>query len=135
MKKRTEIAKGLWQSFCDSYTRQHLGWIVKVDVYEPSLPESGDADPSSSLKEVATDLVFQGLALQDGDSHPELMVTFASDGTLFTFRLRHPTHIVAIETPAGQHEGLLLHDKTGGLVQIKFRVPATPELLDGYIAA
>jgi hypothetical protein len=135
MKTRSEIAKGLWQSFCASYTRQHVGWMVKVDVYDPSMSRLCGETPSPCLKLMANDLTFQGIALEDRSSRPQLLVTLASNGELFTHRLMRPTHIVAIETASGLHEGLLIHDKTGGLMQIRFREPASAELLDGCIAA
>jgi len=42
----------------------------------------------------------------------------------------HPTIIVALWTDAGLHEGITIHDKSGGLIHIRFHEPASPELSD-----
>lgn len=132
--KRTEIAKNHWQSFCDNYTRQHQGWIVKVDIFDPSMSNHRRGEPSPRLKALAADLAFRGIVFQDSESHPELLINLGSGKELFTHRLMRPAQIVTLETTEGLHEGLLIHDSNGGMVQIRFREPANPELLDGWIA-
>jgi hypothetical protein len=131
---RTEIAKNQWQSFCEDYTRQHEGWIVKIDVYDPSMSKLGGNKLPIRLQSLAVDLMFRGIVFQDGGGRPELLVNLGRGKELFTHRLMRPTHIVALESDNGFHEGLLLHDRNGGLVQIRFREPARPELLNGWLA-
>ncbi|MGR8933123.1 MAG: DUF5335 family protein [Gammaproteobacteria bacterium] len=132
---RTEIAKNQWQSFCDGYTRQHLGWLVKVDIYDPSMSKLCRDSPAPSLKAMAIDMAFRGIVFQSDGFRPELLINLGSGKELFTHRLIHPTHIVSVKSAAGLHEGLLIHDRKGGIVQIRFREPANPELLDGWFTS
>jgi hypothetical protein len=45
----------------------------------------------------------------------------------------HPTIIVTLWTDVGLHEGITIHDKSGGLIHIRFHEPASPELSDNWI--
>lgn len=131
---RTEIARNQWRSFCDGYSRQHQGWIVKVNIYDPSMSKLSYYNPTSRFKTMANDLAFRGIVFEDFGPRPELLVNLGSGTELITHRLMQPTHIVEVETVNGLHEGLLIHDRNGGVMQIRFREPANPEMLDGWVA-
>jgi len=133
MAKHSEIAKIQWQSFCDNYTRQHRGWVVKVDAYDPALAKLFCQAPPPRLKAMANNLAFQGIVFEDSGSRLELLICLASGGELFTHRVMQPTIIVALWTDVGLDEGIIIHDKTGGLIHMRFRKPASPELLDDWM--
>ena len=133
MAKHSEIAKNQWQSFCDNFTRQHWGWVVKVDAYDPTLAKLYCESPPPRLKAMANNLAFQGIVFEDSGFRLELLICLASGGGLFTHRVMHPTIIVALWTDVGLHEGIIIHDKSGGLIHIHFREPASPELLDDWM--
>jgi len=133
MAKHSEIAKIQWQSFCDNYTRQHRGWVVKVDAYDPALAKLFCQAPPPRLKTMANNLAFQGIVFEDSGFRLELLICLASGGELFTHRVMQPTIIVALWTDVGLDEGIIIHDKTGGLIHMRFRKPASPELLDDWM--
>ncbi|MDD1635793.1 MAG: DUF5335 domain-containing protein [Methylococcaceae bacterium] len=133
MAKHSEIAKIQWQSFCDNYTRQHRGWVVKVDAYDPALAKLFCQAPPPRLKTIANNLAFQGIVFEDSGFRLELLICLASGGELFTHRVMQPTIIVALWTDVGSDEGIIIHDKTGGLIHMRFRKPASPELLDDWM--
>ena len=133
MAKHSEIAKIQWQSFCDNYTRQHRGWVVKVDAYDPALAKLFCQAPPPRLKTMANNLAFQGIVFEDSGFRLELLICLASGGELFTHRVMQPTIIVALWTDVGSDEGIIIHDKTGGLIHMRFRKPASPELLDDWM--
>jgi hypothetical protein len=133
MAKHSEIAKSQWQSFCDNYTRQHRGWVVKVDAYDPALAKLFCQAPPPRLKAMANNLAFQGIVFEDSGFRLELLICLASGGELFTHRVMQPTIIVALWSDIGLHEGIIIHDKTGGLIHMHFREPASPELLDDWM--
>lgn len=132
--KRTEITRNHWQSFCDGYSRQHQGWVVKVDIYDPSVSKISRYHSKPRLMPMAIDLAFRGIVFEDRGSRPELLINLGNGKELITHRLMQPTHIVILEAANGFHEGLLLHDRDGGVMQIRFREPANPVLLDVWMA-
>ncbi len=127
MTKSSDIAKKLWPGFCDGYSRQHQGWLVSLEIHDPLAP-------TSNPQAMAGELAFQGIALQDHGPAPELLVTLGRAEEIFTHRVVQPARIAALETDAGLHEGLLIQDENGGQFKIRFRAPASPETLDGWVA-
>ena len=127
MTKSSEIAKKLWPGFCDDYSRQHQGWLVSLETHDP-------LNSPAHLQAMAGELAFQGVVLQDHGPAPELLVTLGRGEEIFTHRIVQPTRIITLETDAGLHEGLLIQDDNGGQLRIRFRVPASPEALDGWVA-
>jgi len=124
MTRRTTIEKQYWAEFCDAYSRQHRGWIASIEAHDARMSESG-------LLPIASSQALQGIVLQGRHPQPDLIVSAGSGENLLTHRIVQPTQIVALQTDSGLDEGLQIYDENGGLVQLRFRVPASPEALDG----
>ncbi len=126
MTKSSAIARKRWADFCDHYTRQHQGWLVSLETCDPST-----SPPVSHPMTEA--LTLQGIAFQEHGAAAELLVTLGRAEEFFTHRIAQPARILTLETDAGMHEGLLVQDESGGQLRILFRVPASPEALDGWV--
>ena len=133
MTKHSEITKNQWRCFCDDYTRRYRGWMVNVDAYDPTLAKLYCEKHPPLLKVMVNNLAFQGIVFEGGGLRPELLISLASCSALFTHRIIHPAFILTLTTEAGLHEGLIIHDKTNGVVQIGFCEPARPVFLDDWI--
>ncbi len=127
MTKSSEIARRHWLRFCDHYSRQHRGWLVSLEIQDP-------AKLASPPQLMTGELTFQGIALQDHGQIPELLVTLGRAEEIFTHRVVQPTRIAALETGDGLHEGMLIQDENHGQLKIRFRAPARPESLNGWVA-
>ncbi len=126
------IDRASWYLFCNAYSRQHQGWIGSVEAIEPAPQETGAArEEEPAPVTLADNVALQGIVLQGHQQEPELLVCMGRGTDLFTHRIARPTLIEALQTDLGLDEGLLIHDEKGGVHRIRFRVPASPDVLDG----
>ncbi len=121
------IDKLFWHTFCDAYSRQHQGWITSVEAIEST--QEPDAVPTPFM--LVANVALQGIVLQNHQPEPDLLVCMGRDMDLYTHRIVRPTLIEALQTDRGLDEGLLIHDEKGGIHRLRFRVPASPDVLDG----
>lgn len=132
MAKLSEITMNEWLSFCDSYTQQYWGWMMRVDINDCLVAKyQGD---TSSLREerVAASLVFQSIIFEDRYHLNQLLLTFTGGSELFTYRMTHPIQIFALATDHGPSGGLLIHDVDGGLLKIGVCEFSRPERSYSY---
>ncbi len=107
-----EIPRNQWLEFFDSFSRQHEGWLARM--------EHGG-------RVLATGLPLTGIG---GDGAiVEIMLGEAPNR--LTSRIRDAARVLFDETEAGAHKGVTIETAGGETYSLKFLVPAHPELLDG----
>jgi hypothetical protein len=119
-----EIPRSEWLDFLDAFSRQHEGWRATAEVI-------GTDVPGDQLE--ANELPFRGISADLKGSDPDaISVIFGMDPAGEVTHIVHNASRVLFETTAaGEHAGMEIESADGTKTIIRFRQPASPELLDG----
>ncbi len=109
MKERV-IQPSEWNSFLDTFSQQHEGWLVTVE----EIP-SGGGGPRVEARA----LPLRGLFSNPQPEHH------------LTHTVSQPVRIVLVQSDAGADEGLTIERQSGRSTRIKFRDALRPEEADG----
>jgi hypothetical protein len=120
-----EIPRAQWVDFCDSFSRQHRGGRVTIEV----------VPPGERPRVEARELPLQGLTADLGKSGTDAISVRAGqdDNGHVTHTSTHVRHLRFQETDAGAQEGIEIETQDGTLTRVRFRVPVLPEMLDGVV--
>jgi hypothetical protein len=114
-----EIPRGEWLSFLDSFSRQHQGWLVRLEV------------PQGEGKSVveAENLKLEGVTPEHSEGHDRIVIALgqAADDHLTHF-VSDPIRLLFLETNDGGHMGLEIEAADGSQTVVRFRRPAKPNL-------
>lgn len=130
MTREREIAAADWPTFGPRFSDAHHGWLTEAIRREPSGAEHRLWD------DAALEKVELG---GDGGGFGVLIVTAVTPDARHGpgARLRAvadaPARVTVIETDDGRHAGFRVEDEAGGETEIRFRVSAQPELVDGVL--
>ncbi len=116
-----DIPHEQWLAFLDSFSRQHLDWLVTIEV--ESLPGTLIAVEQRQLKGISIDRA-------DGKERAYIQVGYGTKEHI-THIVDSPTHIRFKRSETGAHEGLEIESADGTTTVIRFRSAARPEMLDG----
>jgi hypothetical protein len=115
-----EIEPHDWNSFLDSFSRQHEGWLVSIKA----------ASPGGKVMEVENRrLRAVGIGRSNGEQRAYVEVGDAQHG-IVTHIADAPTNIRFKRTTTGEHEGLDIVSADGSTTLIRFRSAMLPEMLD-----
>ena len=120
-----DIPREEWMTFLDSFSRQHEGWLVNVEVVTDGLGahreirEKSLIGVSADLKSHGTDTISI-IAGDRSDDHVNHIIN-------------RPTRVALEETEEGAHKGLRIEAADGETTLLQFRSPALPETVDGVI--
>jgi hypothetical protein len=116
-----EIPRSEWRSFCDTFSRQHEGWVATVEVL------SGDMGGQIE----ASDLPFEAISADLKGSDPDAIeITLGSANNEVTRIANRVTKLSFEQTESGEHEGLEIQSADGQKTVLRFRVAQYPEALD-----
>lgn len=119
------IPFGQWQQFCESFTRQHHGWLVSLKQIDSGAPDGAASIPQfdgyRTLQEVR-----EG---SRGDS-ADIMVTVGEGADEVSF-LIEDTVALYRRTRSEADSGLRIDTGNGMSTLVEFRSAAAPESLDG----
>ena len=124
------IPENEWQAFCESFSRQHHGWLVGVcQVDTRDIAQS--VPPARAPKQL-----FPGSRplqeLREGrtDDRTEVMVTVGQGADETSFLIQDAVALYSRRSGAA-HQGLRVDSGNGTTTLIEFRAAARPETLDG----
>jgi len=120
-----EIPRGEWLSFLDSFSRQHEGWLVTLEVPE--------GEGRSGVE--AENLKLEGVTPEHSEGHDRIAIALgqAADDHLTHF-VSDPIRLLFLETNDGSHMGLQIEAADGSQTVVRFRRPAKSERLGGAAA-
>jgi dienelactone hydrolase len=119
----TEIPRAEWIPFFNSFSRQHEGWLASIIVTH------GDDEHTETQ---AYRLV--GINADHAGSRHEIRVSVVrGEGAPLTHRVKHPINVTFRRDLKGAHEGLDIISADGARTRVRFRVAASPEMLDGLL--
>jgi hypothetical protein len=120
-----EIPRGEWLSFLDSFSRQHEGWPVKMEV----------ADAQGGRRVEAENLKFGGITPEHSEGHDRISIALGKEPEdHLTHFVSDPKRVLFLETKSGGHVGLQIEAADGSRTEVCFRGPARAETLDNVAA-
>jgi hypothetical protein len=108
-----------WTAFLESFSRQHEGWLISLDV--------GPATNGSARE--ARELPLDGITFE-ATTDALIVALREPGGSLLTHVVRSPRRLTRHETPQGTL-GLEIVAADGGSTMLRFRTIVAPELVDG----
>ena len=120
-----EIPRGEWQTFFDSFSRQHEGWLVTLELLGSEI----------GAQQQGRELALAGVSLSSGGAEPE---TISIDlGITPDKRVSHaitqPTHVWLEKTEQGANVALQIESADGTKALLRFRSPMPAEFVDGVV--
>jgi hypothetical protein len=120
-----EIPRDEWQTFFDSFSRQHEGWLVTLELLGAEI----------GAQQQAQELALAGVSLSSGGAEPE---TISIDlGITPDKRVSHaitqPTHVWLEKTEQGANVALQIESADGTKALLRFRSPMPAEFVDGVV--
>ncbi len=115
-----EIPRDEWRTQLDSFSRQHEGWIVRVQVV--------DADGQSRTE--SRDLPLQGISADSPDNNAvDIMVGEKPDDHV-THEIKDPVAISIERTDAGADRALRIRGNDGTTATVEFRSAQRSDQVD-----
>lgn len=119
-----EIPREEWPAFFDSFSRQHEGWLVTVEVIDP------DTGWHSLARDCALSGVTAELRQPGKDTVSIVLGKMPTD-------LSHPisavTRVWLKKTPEGAAEAIAFESATSSNTILRFRSPVLPETVDDVL--
>lgn len=121
-----QIPKNEWPAFLDSFSRQHEGWRIKLEIFDPEIgaqvQESGLAleGLTDEWDEISGDTITI-MAGNEPDDH-------------VTHSINQPTEISLQQTDEGAAAALAIKSADGTTALLSFRSPVLPEMVDGMVS-
>ena len=116
-----DIPKEHWCDELDTFSRQHEGWIVRVDV----------ADPDGTTHTEARDLPLIGVSCDA--PHSDRIAIIAGDRAddHVTHEVAGTVSIAVDQTDTGAERGLRIRSADGSETRLEFRSPMRADEVDG----
>ena len=116
-----DIPKERWCDELNTFSRQHEGWIVRVDV--------SDADGTTHTQ--ARDLPLIGVTCDAPRSDRVAIIAGGRADDHVTHEIAGTVSIAVDETDAGAERGLRIRSADGSETRVEFRSPMRADEVDG----
>ena len=124
--KTKEIPKNEWPEFFDSFSRQHEGWLVTLEIF--------GTDIGAQVEE--RELAFEGIVDEwDEVQGNEIVIMIgAKSYDHITHSISRPTQVSLEQTDEGADAALAIKSGDGTTTLLRFRSPMLPEMVDAVVA-
>ena len=120
-----EIPRENWNSFFDTFSRQHEGWLATLEVLGRDF----------GAQEEAHELPLEGVSISSGTNEAETIAI--SIGKTPESHISHtvlkPTHVWIEQTQDGADAALEIESEDETKTLLRFRSPVPPEFVDGVV--
>ncbi|MEA1052196.1 hypothetical protein U5801_20635 [Lamprobacter modestohalophilus] len=142
------IPRPRWQETCERFLNRHRGWLLHIS----ETPGGEDADLEAGVpshaqshvpskrpqskprsRELVSDVALHNLVFTESDGAPELTLVVGDSGGSETSLSVQPQAIM-LERQGDADAGIRFEQRDGNQIRALFRVPASPEALDGLAA-
>ncbi|HEY0323119.1 MAG TPA: DUF5335 family protein [Pyrinomonadaceae bacterium] len=120
-----EIPREEWAEFLDSFSRQHEGWLVTVEVLGEEIGAQVEAEGkplggiTAELKDNGEDLISIIVGLTPAES--------------VTHNITAPTHVRIQQAENGADMALQIESSDGATTLVRLRSAMLPEMVDGVV--
>ena len=124
--KTKEISRSEWPEFFDSFSRQHEGWLVTLEILGSEI--------GAQVEE--RQLAFEGIVAEwdevQGDEMAIMIGAMPDDH--ITHSISRPTQVSLEQTDEGADAALAIKSADGATALLRFRSPMLPEMVDAVVA-
>jgi len=117
-----EIPRERWREELDSFSRQHEGWIVRVDITE-----------SGQTRTEARDVPLYGVSVDNPRKDAIAVVVGHEPVDHVTHEVMRPVAVSIEQTDSGAERALRIRADDGSTTTVEFRSPMRPDEVDGKV--
>jgi hypothetical protein len=119
-----EIPREEWVGFLDSFSRQHEGWLVTLEVLGEEI----------GAQVAAEEVTFEGVTadLKGGEDVISIMLGMESQERV-THNITQPMHVRIEQTEDGADMALQIESGDHVTTLLRFRSVMLPEMVDGVV--
>ena len=125
-----EIPLKEWREFCESFSREHHGWLVSVGLVNTQQLEHEETIPKDQLQILADNYPLQEVMEAQKDDDVEFMVTVGKGTNESSYLIKDVVRLYA-QKENGGHKGLRIDSRNATTTLVQFRAAAEPQALDG----
>ena len=120
--KTKEIPRDEWPSFFDSFSRQHQGWLVNLEIFGPEI----GAQVEERL------LALEGITDEADETrgHTVIIMAGAKPDDHITHTIASPEAVSVEQTDEGADAALAIKGTDGTTALLRFRSAVLPEMVD-----
>ena len=120
-----QIPKNEWPAFFDRFSRQHKGWLVKLEILNPDL--------GAQVEE--TGLALAGLTDEWDETKGNTVMIMAGNepDDHVTHSISNPTAVSLEQTDEGADVALSIKSADGTTALLSFRAAVLPETVDAVV--
>jgi len=120
--KTKEIPKTEWPKFFDSFTRQHEGWLVNLEIFGSEI----------GAQMAERQLTLEGITDERNgtDGNTIIIMMGAKPNDHITHSITYPTGVSLEQTDEGADMALEIKSKDGATALLRFRSAVMPEMVD-----
>jgi hypothetical protein len=120
-----EIPREEWGEFLDSFSRQHEGWLVTVEVLGDEIGAQVEAE-GKPLEGITAEL-------KDGGVDSIIITMGLTPAEHVTHNITAPTHIRLEQAETGANMALQIESSEGVTTLVRLRSAMLPEMVDGVV--
>ena len=120
-----EIPRQEWNSFFDSFSRQHEGWLATLEVFGSEV----------GAQEEAHELPLEGLSLaSEAEKSESIAINMGKTPEAhINHTITKPEHVWLEKTDDGADAALEIEWANHSKTLLRFRSPVPPEFVDGVV--
>lgn len=114
-----------WQTFFDSFSRQHEGWLATLELLGSEI----------GAQQQGQELALAGVSLSSGGEESEAIsidLGITPDERV-SHAITQPTHVWLEQTDQGANAALQIESADGTKALLRFRSPMPAEFVDGVV--
>jgi hypothetical protein len=120
-----EIPRKEWGEFLDSFSRQHEGWLVTVEVLGEEIGAQVEAE-GKPLEGITAEL-------KDGGVDSIMITMGLTPAEHVTHNITTPTHVRIEQAENGADIALQIESSDGVTTLVRLRSAMLPEMVDGVV--
>lgn len=123
--KTKEIPESDWSAFFDSFSRQHEGWLITMEVVGTEI----------GAQVQGQDLTLEGITNEHNKANGNTIITMigARPDEHITHNIESPTQVSLSQTDEGADAVLAIKSRDNLTTLLRFRSPMLPEFVDGVV--
>lgn len=118
-----QIPKSEWAAFLNRFSRQHEGWLVKLEIFNPEF--------GAQVEEIG--LVLEGLT-GEAEGNTIMIMAGNTPEDHVTHSISNPTEVSVEQTDQGADAALSIKSADGTTALLSFRAAVLPETVDAMVA-
>ena len=121
-----EIPREEWTEFLDSFSRQHEGWLVTVEVLGEEIGAQMEAEGKP----------LEGITakLKNGGEDSISIIVGRTPAEHITHNIQSPTHVRIQQAENGADIALQIESSDGETTLVRLRSVMLPEMVDGIVS-